>query len=215
MNPMNPALLKNIFCDRDGTVIFDRDYLADPERVELLPGASSGLARLTVFGYKLFLATNQSGIGRGFFRLEDYQACQNRLTQELSACGVHFTGSAFCPHAPSQNGEPGCLCRKPLPGLWHALREQYGLRPENCVMVGDKIDDLLFGKNAGFPASILVLTGKGKASALELGLPEIPADKTYLAFPPQPETNLVCLAADLDAVADYLEAEREVGHENT
>ncbi|MDR2826191.1 MAG: HAD-IIIA family hydrolase [Deltaproteobacteria bacterium] len=216
MNPINPDLLKNIFCDRDGTVIIDRNYLADPDGVELLPGASSGLARLTAFGLKLFLVTNQSGIGRGFFRLEDYQACQNRLTQELSACGVYFTGSAFCPHAPAlRGGEQDCLCRKPLPGMWHTLSEQYGLRPENCVMVGDKIDDLLFGKNAHFPASILVLTGKGKDSAAELGLPEIPAGKTYLAFPRHTETNLVCLAADLNAVADYIECEREAGHENS
>lgn len=203
---MNLKNIRNIFCDRDGTIIFDRGYLADPEGVELLPGASSGLARMAARGLQLFMVSNQSGLGRGFFNLENYQACQDRLAEKLSAGGVRFTGSAFCPHAPaSQASEAGCLCRKPLPGMWHTLRKRHKLRPENCVMVGDKIDDLLFGKNAGFPACILVLTGKGTASARELGLPGIPEHKTYLAFSPMPATRLSCLAANLDAVSDYLD----------
>jgi D-glycero-D-manno-heptose 1,7-bisphosphate phosphatase len=196
--------IRNIFCDRDGTIIYDRDYLADPAEVELLPGVSSGLARMKALGLQLFLVTNQSGIGRGFFQLEDYQACQERLMLELSAHGVQFAGSAFCPHAPVA-GPGGCLCRKPLPGMWHALRDRHRLLPENCLMVGDKIDDLLFGKNSAFAGSILVLTGKGRASAKKLGLPEIPEHKTYLAFNPMPATSLVCLAADLDAASAFLE----------
>jgi D-glycero-D-manno-heptose 1,7-bisphosphate phosphatase len=213
---------KNLFCDRDGTIIYDRHYLADPAGVELLPGAAAGLLRISRLagGLKLFVVTNQSGIGRGFFSRAAYEACQAKMAADLAEAGVTLTDCAFCPHAPA---DPGCRCRKPDTGMWEELRARHSLRPEESVMIGDKPDDIRFARRAGFAAAILVLSGQGEKSALALGLPVDPR-----AFPEggyfdvgksvpdkvlaEPGSMPDCLAMDLGGAADYLAARLGGGH---
>ena len=160
----------NIIVDRDGTIIKDKHYLADPAGIEFIPGVISALRQLTQLGAKLFVATNQSGLGRGYFSLANYYACAARLNEILSDEGIEIVHTSFCPHAP----EDQCDCRKPAPGMWRELSAQYGLKASRTIMIGDKMDDVSFGLNCNFAASILVLTGKGS----------LEAEKYKLALPP-------------------------------
>lgn len=156
-----------VFLDRDGTVIEERHYLSDPAGVALLPGVGEALGRLCSAGCKLFLVSNQSGIGRGYFTGDALAACQARLDDLLRPYGARFTDARFCPHAPDAD----CACRKPGTGMWEALRGVHGLDPACCVMVGDKPEDLAFAVRARFAAAWLTLTGHGRESAKTLGLP--------------------------------------------
>lgn len=169
-----------VFLDRDGTLIEDRHYLSNPSGVTLLPGVGPALSRLTLMGCRLFMLSNQSGIGRGYFSEDAVHACQKRLEELLVPYGVFFTEAVWCPHAP----EARCTCRKPRTGLWEALRERYQLHPKTTVMIGDKVDDLAFAVNAGFAAGVLVLTGKGLQESARLGLDVSTSKTTVFSFHP-------------------------------
>ena len=171
--------LSAVLFDRDGTVIFDRHYLKDPSGVELIPDVGKALKLLAGQGVDAFLVSNQSGIGRGLFGWGDLRACQERLDELLRREGTCFKDSRFCPHAPEER----CSCRKPLTGMWESLRHAYGLDPARCAMIGDKEEDLLFGRNAGMPACILVLTGKGRQTAARLGVDIDAADSLLTPVP--------------------------------
>ncbi|WP_028586479.1 D-glycero-alpha-D-manno-heptose-1,7-bisphosphate 7-phosphatase [Desulfocurvus vexinensis] len=190
--------ITDVILDRDGTVIVDRHYLADPAGVELLPGAGAALARLARAGLRLHLASNQSGIGRGYFTEADQRAVQARLAALLAEHGVTLAGAVHCPHAPEEH----CACRKPAPGLWLALARDWGLDPAATVMVGDKDADVGLGLGAGLAAAILVLTGKGAAHAARLGLPGL--DGPWREIAPRAPGQPHLLARDLGAVADWL-----------
>lgn len=159
--------LQNILLDRDGTVIEERHYLADPDDVQLIPGVAPALRDLMSAGCRLFLVTNQSGIGRGYFSRDQYEAVQQRLLHLLRGEGVQLTATVMCPHAPTDN----CACRKPLSGLWEELRGMYALEPDRTIMIGDKTADLRFARSAGLKTAALVLTGHGRQTAENLGLP--------------------------------------------
>ena len=159
--------ITSVLFDRDGTIIEDKHYLADPAGVELLPGAQGGLRRLAANNVALFVVTNQSGIGRGYFTEQEYHACHAALEALLQGENVRFTASAFCPHAP----ETACECRKPALGMWRQLVAVHGLERERTAMVGDKSVDVRFGRDAGFARTVLVLTGKGMDAAKKMCLP--------------------------------------------
>ena len=173
-----------VLFDRDGTVIFDRHYLSDPDGVELIPGTGEALARLGAAGIASYLVSNQSGIGRGYFPESGWYACQARLDELLAAFGAKLEDSRFCPHDPEEH----CHCRKPGTGMWESLREKYGLESSSCAMVGDKPEDLRFGINAGLAAAVLVLTGKGEKSAAKLGLDA--GEIARAGFMPIPAENI-------------------------
>lgn len=158
--------LSAVLFDRDGTLIVDRHYLGEPEGVELFAGVGEALARLGRCGVEACVVSNQSGIGRGYFPESGWHACEKRLGELLAVFGAKVAAERFCPHAP----EVACDCRKPATGMWESLKEERGYTEERCAMVGDKVEDLLFGANAGLAAAVLVLTGKGEASAEKLGL---------------------------------------------
>ena len=155
-----------LLLDRDGTVIKDKHYLADPEGVDLLPGVAKALGALSRRGVRLFLVSNQSGVGRGLFPRQAVMDCNARLNCLLAPYGVLIADSVFCPHAPEEN----CLCRKPGLGMWEDLRQRHGLSPESTAMIGDKPEDMAFAAGANLAGRILVLTGKGAATAVALGL---------------------------------------------
>lgn len=189
-----------LFLDRDGTVIEDRHYLSDPAGVTLLPGVGPALARILQADWRLFLVSNQSGVGRGYFPAEAVQVCQDRLNSLLAAYDVRFTDALWCPHAP----EEVCSCRKPLPGMWDVLCERHGLDPATSAMIGDKLDDLGFAVNAHLGAGVLVLTGKGRAEARKAGfaLPESGTDG-YCEISVS-GTGRYAVARDMSAAVDWL-----------
>ena len=179
-----------IFVDRDGTLIEDKHYLSDPAGVYLLPHVAESLKKIQEHGIKIFIVTNQSGIGRGYFTEKDFFACQKELEKQLNGFGVFVTDTAFCPHSPCgtsdtnnpsnlsdrsnlNNSNPqnkNCDCRKPYIGMWEQLSKKHGLVASKCVMIGDKKEDVGFGLNAGFALSALIATGKGVDSAEKLGI---------------------------------------------
>ena len=195
------AKIITVLLDRDGTVIQDKHYLADPAGVELLSGAAGALRSLAAAGMRLFVVTNQSGIGRGYFSEQDYNACHAAMENLLQAEGVLLDGSAFCSHIP----EAACDCRKPSTGMWRTLAAENGLDPSRTAMIGDKAEDIAFGKNAGFAATILVLTGKGTDAAGKLNVSLPGPDEAYRAvLTPDSDKLPHAVARDLSGAARYI-----------
>ena len=154
---------KALFLDRDGTLIPDKEYLSDPAGVELIPGVRDALARARQLGYRLYLLTNQSGIGRGYYTLADAIRCNERMEQ-LLALGTPpaplFAGICIAPEAP---GQPS-LYRKPSPRYIHEMLARDNLDPAQSWMIGDREADIDTGLAAGI-RSAAVCTGKLARSA--------------------------------------------------
>ena len=146
-----------IFLDRDGTLIQEKEYLCRPEDAAFFPGAAGALRRLREAGYKLFIVSNQSGVGRGLFTLEDVARVNARLTEELARAGVRIEKIYVAPEAPEQPSRG----RKPSPQFLLDARDEFGLLLEKSYFVGDKLIDLECGWNAAVQQSILVRTGYG------------------------------------------------------
>ncbi len=150
-----------LFLDRDGTLIVDKVYLADPAGVELLPGAAQGLARARALGFMLFLFTNQSGIGRGYHTIEDTRRVNERMEELLGLDPPAFDGVCIAPEAP---GEPSHY-RKPSPKFILERVAEHGLDPAACWMVGDSPADVGSALAAGIRAAA-VRTGKVAPEAI-------------------------------------------------
>ena len=155
-----------IFLDRDGTLIAEKNYLSRPEEVEIFPGAVAALKRLADAGFRLFVVTNQSGIGRGYFTMADAERVNAHIADELAREGVRFEKVYVAPEAPDQPSRG----RKPSPQFLFDARDEFGLELAESFMVGDKLIDLECGWNAGVKQSFLVRTGYG--AKLELKSPE-------------------------------------------
>lgn len=147
-------MIKAVFFDRDGTLIYDYGYLADPAKVRPYKCAVSALKTLQQAGYHLFIVSNQSGIGRGYFTEREARAVNRRLCQLFRP--VRFDEMVFCPHSPAEK----CTCRKPLPKLGLQLVKKYHIDVTRSFMVGDKKSDVDFGHALGCK-SILVKTANG------------------------------------------------------
>lgn len=143
--------------DRDGTLIYERHYLADPDQVELLPGVVDGLRLLRNMGLGLVVLTNQSGLARGLFDLATLEKIHARMEQLLMDEGLELDGIYYCPHLPEQ----GCSCRKPAVGMVERATKALNFNSAESFMVGDKDIDIRLGKNVG-AKTILVLTGYGQ-----------------------------------------------------
>jgi D,D-heptose 1,7-bisphosphate phosphatase len=150
---MNRAL----FLDRDGTIVEERNYLCRPEDVVILPGAASGLKRLQDAGFRLFIVSNQSGVGRGYFTLAQAEQVNQHLVDELAREGVRLEKIYIAPEAPDVPSRG----RKPSPQFLFDARDEFGVDLAQSYMVGDKLIDLECGWNAGVKRCILVRTGYG------------------------------------------------------
>jgi D-glycero-D-manno-heptose 1,7-bisphosphate phosphatase len=150
-----------VFLDRDGTLIAEKNYLSRREDVEILPGTGPALKQLQDAGYQLFMVSNQSGIGRGYFTLADVEQVNEHLCSELARDGVRFEKIYLAPEAPDQPSRG----RKPSPQFLFDARDEFALNLAESFMIGDKMIDLECGWNAGVKCSILVRTGYGAALA--------------------------------------------------
>lgn len=161
-----PAERVCVFVDRDGTLCEDADYLSDPDGVRLLDGAAAGVAALNAAGALVVVATNQSGVARGYFAEECVAEVNKRLVELLAAAGARVDGVYYCPHHPG--GKIGkfaidCRCRKPGPGMLEQAAREMGIDLAASFAVGDKESDVLLKDTAGLRDSALVLTGYGRA----------------------------------------------------
>jgi D-glycero-D-manno-heptose 1,7-bisphosphate phosphatase len=140
-----------VFLDRDGTLIDDVGYISDPADVRLVPGAADALQALRDAGFRLVVASNQSGLGRGLVTQEEADAVHQRFVEELDRAGGQIDAAYYCPHAP----EEGCDCRKPLPGLIIDAARELELDLKRSFMVGNSDVDVAAGKAAGCRAILL------------------------------------------------------------
>ena len=154
------AANRAVFLDRDGTLTADgTSYIWKIENLVLIPSAADALKRLQDAGYKLFVITNQSGVGRGYFTREAVESIHAYLDSHFGSAGVHFDAYFVCPHQPEDN----CDCRKPKPKFLLEAARTHGLDLSRCFMIGDRPTDIQTGINAG-TKTILVLTGAGRDS---------------------------------------------------
>lgn len=151
--PVNRA----VFLDRDGTLIEDKDYLHRPEEVVVFPGVGPALKRLQDARFKLFIVTNQSGVARGLFPIEDVHRVHEHLCRDLAKDGVRIEKIYIAPEHPDAPSRG----RKPSPQFLFDARDEFGLDLAQSYMIGDKVIDLECGRNAGVKRSVLVRTGYG------------------------------------------------------
>lgn len=169
---------KALFLDRDGTLILDKHYLADPAGVELISGIPEGLKRARHLGYLLFLFTNQSGIGRGLYTLEDALRCNARMEELIGLPAPLFAETCIAPEAPDQPQQ----YRKPSPRFIVESIERHGLNHDECWMVGDNIADIQSGLNAKVRVAA-VCTGKLNAAQWSAaGIPGLLVFPSFLDF---------------------------------
>jgi len=158
LDPRAHPAAAGLFLDRDGTLIELEPYLCDPQRVRLIPGAAGALRRAREAGYRLVVASNQSGVARGLYGDEAVRAVEARVRELLETEGVTVDGFYHCPHHPEHTGR--CQCRKPAPGMLLLAARELGLDLDRSFMVGDTPADLQAGAAAGC-RSLLVRTGYG------------------------------------------------------
>lgn len=145
-----------VLLDRDGTINREVNYLSDPAQVELYAGTGPGLRQMLDLDLGLIMMTNQSGLGRGYFRQKDLDKVQERLMELLADFEVVIDGIYVCPHRP----EEYCHCRKPRPGMVYRAAAEFGFNPKESFVIGDKACDIGMGRTVG-ATTILVRTGYG------------------------------------------------------
>ena len=170
-----------VFLDRDGVLIEERYYLHKLEEVVIFPSAGHALKRLQDAGFLLFIVTNQSGVGRGYYTMADVERVHQHLEKEFARDGVRFTKIYVAPEAPDQPSRG----RKPSPQFLFDARDEFGVDLAQSYMVGDKLIDLECGWNAGVKQCLLVRTGYGaeleRTSADKLGKAVVVADLNAVA----------------------------------
>jgi D-glycero-D-manno-heptose 1,7-bisphosphate phosphatase len=160
--------MKLIILDRDGVINQDSDlYIKSPEEWIPLPGSLEAIARLNQWGYRVVVATNQSGIGRGLFGMDTINAIHDKMIKAASHAGGSIDAIFFCPHTNADN----CSCRKPKPGMFEEIAARYNIDLAGVPAVGDSLRDLQAAASVG-AQPLLVLTGKGKKTRLDPALPK-------------------------------------------
>lgn len=143
---------KAVFIDKDGTLVKDVPYNADPQKVVLEPGAGEALAALQAAGFMLIMVTNQSGVAHGYFHEEDLLPVFDKIQELLGEAGVQLDAVYYCPHHPAgkiARYRQSCICRKPRPGmLLHAARDHH-LHLHDSWMIGDILHDMEAGNRVG------------------------------------------------------------------
>jgi D-glycero-D-manno-heptose 1,7-bisphosphate phosphatase len=159
--------MKLVILDRDGTINHDSDaFIKSPAEFRPIAGSIEAIARLTQAGYRVVVATNQSGIARGLLDTSALIAIHETLQRAAHQAGGRIDAFFFCPHAADSN----CLCRKPRPGMLLEIARRFNVSPGGAWMVGDARRDLEAAAAAGVKP-VLVLTGKGAATQQEGNLP--------------------------------------------
>jgi D-glycero-D-manno-heptose 1,7-bisphosphate phosphatase len=153
--------MKLIILDRDGVINEDSDdYIKSPDEWIPIPGSLDAVARLNHAGYSVAIASNQSGIARGYFSLETLAAMSVKMNDMLSPLGGRIDAMFFCPHGPKD----GCDCRKPRPGMLTEIGNRFQTSLANVLFVGDNINDVKAAQAAG-AKPVIVKTGKGEQTA--------------------------------------------------
>ncbi|MCY7369549.1 MAG: D-glycero-beta-D-manno-heptose 1,7-bisphosphate 7-phosphatase [Polaromonas sp.] len=163
--------MKLIILDRDGTINADSDeFIKTPDEWLPLPGALEAIARLNHAGWRVVIASNQSGLGRGLFDVASLNAIHTKMHKMLAGVGGRIDAIFYCPHGPDET----CRCRKPLPGLFEQIGARFGIALKDVPTAGDSLRDLQAGAAAGCEPHLL-LTGKSAHLAEGRALEGLPA----------------------------------------
>jgi len=164
---MPQSLPKFVILDRDGVVNLDSDqFIKTPDEWVPIPGSLEAIAMLNQAGYRIVIASNQSGIGRGLFEMNALNAMHEKMYKALATLGGRVEAVFFCPHTAADN----CDCRKPKPGMFAEISKRYQVSLKGVPTVGDSLRDLQAGFISGC-TPYLVLTGKGEKTHATGGLP--------------------------------------------
>jgi len=154
--------MKVIFLDRDGVINQypgHKQYVVSAQGMRLLPGVCKAIARLTKAGFKIFIISNQAGVGKGIYSREELSRITDKLLKGIEKAGGKITATHYCTHRPEEN----CRCRKPKAGMIEIVRKKYRFNAEKAFFIGDSIRDVQTAHAAGLQ-SILVLSGREKLS---------------------------------------------------
>jgi len=159
--------MKLVILDRDGVINYDSAaFIKTPDEWKPIPGSLEAIAHLTQAGYRVVVATNQSGISRGLLDMGTLNAINDKMCRAASQAGGRIDAMLFCPHASTDN----CYCRKPATGMFKEISERFGLELNGVPAIGDSLRDLQAAAAVN-AIPVLVLTGKGEKTRAEGGLP--------------------------------------------
>ena len=160
--------MKLIILDQAGVINESSDtFIKSPEEWIAIPGSLEAISRLTHAGYRVIIATNQSGIGRGLLDMATYNAINDKMYRAVNQAGGRIDAIFFCPHTAADN----CTCRKPATGLFAEIMQRYGVNLKSVPAVGDSLKDMQAAVAVG-ALPILVLTGNGEVTRSAQDLPE-------------------------------------------
>lgn len=184
-----------LILDRDGVINADSDnYIRSIDDWEPIPGSISAIAKLSLAGYTVTIATNQSGLGRGYYGLEQMRAIHDRLNLLVANEGGKIAGIYYCPHLPGS----GCSCRKPATGMLEQMEQELKQSAKNAFFVGDSLKDLQAAQAHGC-RPILVTTGKGMDTLRTLHS-DAPGIQHPLGIPVFPDLSMACEAVLTGAI---------------
>ena len=147
--------IKTIFLDRDGVINKEKNYLFKTDDFEFISGVFEACKYFIKLGYKIIIVTNQSGISRGYYSIEDYNNLTKWLLKQFQINKIDILDVYHCPHKPDDK----CLCRKPLPGMFLKAQKKYDIDMKNSWLIGDKENDVIAANASGITQTILVKTG--------------------------------------------------------
>ena len=160
--------MKIVILDRDGVINFDSDqYIKTPSECKPIPQSLEAIARLNHMGYRVVVATNQSGVGRGLFDMSTLNAINDKMYRALANVGGRIDALFFCPHTSENN----CDCRKPKAGMLLNIAERFNVNLKSVPFIGDSLKDLTAAETVG-AQPILVRTGKGNSTSKSSDLPK-------------------------------------------
>lgn len=189
--------MKLLILDRDGVINQESpDFVKSADECVPIDGSIDAIARLHQAGYTVVIATNQSGLARGKFDLDDLEAMHEKITQLVETAGGEISAIFYCPHAPEDN----CKCRKPKPGLLDAIEAEFNISAEGAPLIGDSLRDLQAGHVKGCKL-LLVKTGNGANTLNELQNPT--DDSSDYELPPL-TLDHIKVVENLAAAADFL-----------
>lgn len=166
--------MKLVILDRDGVINHDSDqYIKSPEEWKPIPGSLAAIAKLNQTGYRVVVATNQSGVGRGLFEMDTLNAIHDKMNKALAQAGGRIDAIFFCPHTTADH----CDCRKPRAGMYREIAARFNVDLAGVPAVGDSLRDLQAAVEVG-AQPMLVLTGKGKKTRVD---PELPGGTPIFA----------------------------------
>lgn len=146
---------KVVFVDRDGVVNVEKNYLYKVEDFEFIDGVFESFKHFKHLGYKIVIITNQSGIGRGYYTIDDFNKLTFWMMEQFKQKDIEISGVFFCPHSPDK----GCSCRKPNTGMIDQASELFDIDFKNSWLIGDKDSDIQTAYNSDIPNTIQVLSG--------------------------------------------------------